>query len=160
MITDFPDIPLSNMSGMQAFSFVPAQNINLWPPVLRSKTASGLVFNVGTFFKGYSTIDMLEFIESTSKDDNGTLFNWQVNGFYPGDSDVYLDLFQSIQACRELVVLAKDNNGMLRLVGYKAPLEFNYTFNPGKVAGSDPRGYSFSFSGQGGQPAPIYDTGE
>ena len=159
MITDFPGNPLTNMAGMQTFSFAPFQNISSLPPVVQNKITAPVAFNGGNrFLLGYSTIAQLDFNEKATTDENGSVYDWTITGYTPGDSDFLSALMADMMRCRQLVVLVQDNNGLVRLVGYNAPLEFSYIYDSGKIPGSDPRGYAFTFFGRGGASAPVYQV--
>lgn len=156
MITDFPLNPLANLSGLQSFIFSPYQNISSIPPAGSGKITSPVIFNGGfDFFKGYSTIDQLSFLETLAQDDNLGAYTWAITGYTPGDSDILINLMEDMKRCRHLVVV-RDHTGNLRLVGKNAPLYFSADFNSGKQAGTDAKGYSFSFSGQSKYRAPLY----
>ncbi|MBS7565102.1 hypothetical protein KHS38_11865 [Mucilaginibacter sp. Bleaf8] len=157
MITDFPSIERAYLPGLVSFAFIPSQYIQTLPPVSQG-TITQLVKlrSADRFLNGLSVIRKLSFDEEGATDDNGTIYNWKVTGFYPGDDPAAAALFAEMEAdhIRHLVI-AKDHAGRRRLIGYNAPLTFTAVFNSGIEPG-DAIGYTFTFTGRGKQRAPLY----
>jgi hypothetical protein len=158
MITDFPANPVSNFAGLQLFSFSPYQNIAALPSISQKNIITPVTFVAGSqYLKGYSTTDQLSFSEKHTDDSNGGFYDWNISGYMPGDSDELINRMEEMRFSRYLV-LTTDNNGILRLVGYNAPLVFTADFDSGKRAGTDNKGYSFAFTGQSRLRAPRYSA--
>ena len=110
------------------------------------------------FFKGISTVEKLGFEEEGAQDANGTIYNWKITGFYPGDEMDCLSLFSSMsKPWITYLVVVQDMRRHQRLVGYNAPLTFNATYSSGLTPG-EPKGYTFSFTGTGLERAPRYEV--
>lgn len=158
MITSFPAAQLANMAGLQSFIFSPYQNINALPAVALKLVGTDVSFYSGyAWLTGYSTISELVFTEKASPDDNGQAYDWLITGFMPGDNDTLANLMEQMSKSRHLVV-TQDNSGNKRIIGMNAPLDFAADFGSGKQAGTDTKGYLFSFSGRSITRAPRFNA--
>lgn len=158
MITSFPPVPIFNLSGLAEFYFAPYQDIAQLPDVVSNRIVEEITFNTGkSLLKGYSTKVNGFFSETPDRDSNGPFYTWAVTGYLPGDSNDHADLMASMEECRH-IVLTKDHSGIQRLVGCNAPLDFIAVYNTGAEPGSDPKGYSFTFSGTSRSRAPAYNV--
>jgi hypothetical protein len=156
MMSDFPGRPLTNMAGLASFQFVPYHNLGPLPPIAQNTVTNPVAFLAGGFYTGYATVDTLLLNETQSRDDSGEVFTWEIDGFVPGDTGELGDLMYGMAKVRHLVVV-RDYAGVLRLVGYNAPLTFTADYASGKQAGTDAKGYNFKFEGEGRRRAPVYN---
>ncbi|WP_374949607.1 hypothetical protein [Mucilaginibacter sp.] len=157
MISSFPTSPLLNMAGQASFEFSPNYNILQLPTVIRRTVTLPIQFKPGTnFMTGVSSLGQLNFEEDSITSEGGTYYPWVISGFYPGDGDEVVDLFQDMEKVLHIVA-TKDFTNKIRLVGLNAPLTFNAKFQSGLVPG-EARGHAFSFTGAGLERAPYYQV--
>lgn len=143
------------MGGMTGFYFIPRPYVTGLPAVSGGIITSSLqIIGDGGFFSGYATGETLAFDEPGSQDDNGNVYKPSITGTIPGNYPAMMALFQEMESFRHLVLM-RDPNGHLRLVGYENPLIFLGGFKSGAKA-ADYKGYSFTFSGESLQRAPYY----
>lgn len=155
MITDFPPKQGNNIGGAAGFRFVPVYLLSIPLPVARGmQITDAFNFTAGNFYTGYATLETLQFSETAKQDDNGPVYDWQINGFTPGDSAALAQLMQDMELQRHLVI-CQDMAGLYRVVGYNAPLDFISIYSPGNDV-SSARGYNWTFSGSGAKRAPVY----
>jgi hypothetical protein len=158
MITHFPNNPMMNLAGVFSFTFIPYHLITSLPAVQNKVvTESPLFALVNAGYKGYSTLEELEFIETAKEDENGTFYQWEINGFMPGDGELLIPLMEYMETCKHLVII-KDAMDQQRIVGMNSPLNFTAVFKSGSKAG-EARGYKYSFTGPSISRAPIYRLG-
>lgn len=147
-----------NVAGMYSFTFIPYHLIT-WLPTAQEKivTESPLSSILDVGYKGYSTLEELEFTETAKEAENGTFYQWEINGFMPGDSEMLISLMEYMESCKHLVII-RDAMNQQRIVGMNAPLSFAAVFKSGSKAG-EARGYKYSFTGSSISRAPIYKLG-
>lgn len=158
MITNFPKTPGINIGGNSSFLYIPYYQISSLPAVTGKLITSPVKCKAGyQLLNGYSTLEQLELEETAKDNENGTPYQWEIGGFVPGDSDELIDLMESMEEVRHLVIV-RDIMNKQRLVGYNAPLTFKAIFKSGSKPG-EARGFQFTFSGMSTQRAPIYKVG-
>ncbi len=152
MITSFPSRALFNPGGLSAFYFIPYYSVASIPDVYKGRTVAPLQLKPKlAFHKGYATQESLKFTEKTTKTDNGPYYPQDLQGFYPGDSDEAQHLFADMeQLGKQFFVIFEDHLGRKRLAGYAGALEFSADYD------SENKRYSFSFSGNALEKAPVY----
>lgn len=155
MITGFPTNPSSNVGGLAAFRFAAFYSFAGLPAVSAGSVVAPAQFYSGFgWLPGYATADTLQFSETPKQDDNGTGYAWKISGFIPGDEAALSLLMEQMEQVRHLV-LVTDRQGITRMVGLRAPLDFSAVYSPGSDANST-RGYSITFSGSSPKRAPVY----
>ncbi len=158
MITHFPKNPIMNLAGASSFTFIPHHLIAILPAVQNKVVReSPLSAIINTGYKGYSTLEELEFSETAKDSENGTFYLWEINGFMPGDGGILINLMEYMETCKHLVII-KDAMDQQRIVGMDSPLNFTAVFKSGSKAG-EARGYKYSFSGSSISRAPVYQLG-
>jgi hypothetical protein len=160
MIQNFPTMPRFNVAGLlSSFQFIPSYYVSSWPQLNEAVVSNPVpLFDGISFLKGISTLEKLVFEEESAQDVQGTVYNWKITGFYPGDEMDCLSLFSSMsKPWITYLVVVQDIRRHLRLVGYKAPLTFNAVYSSGAVPG-EAKGYTFTFTGTGLDRAPRYEV--
>jgi len=157
-MNSFPKNPLMNMGGIASFNFIPYHFISKLPAVKGKVISTPVLLLPGlSELKGYSTLEKLEFSENAKENDNGTYYQWVIQGFIPGDSAEIINLMEEMETAVHIVIL-RDNQNQLRLVGMGSPLVFISSFDSGSKPG-EARGYKYSFAADSISRAPVYKLG-
>lgn len=94
----------------------------------------------------YATVNTKTYSESEEPGPNGSRFNVQLSGFYPGDSAAIRTRLEYMRWHR-WVVRAVDNMGLRRMVGNETSgLNFQSNFQIDATMSGD-RGFRFEYSG-------------
>lgn len=152
MITSFPNRAVLNPGGLSAFYFIPYYLVAEIPQLSKGQVVSVLVPKPGfKFLKGYASSDSLKYGEKTRKSGNGTYYEQELQGAYPGDAAEVEALFSEMESLgNQFFVVFVDMLGRMRLAGYAGALEFESNYD------SENKRYSFSFSGKALEKAPVY----
>jgi len=91
-------------------------------------------------------------------DANGLYYNISVSGFAPGEHADLVDLMDSMANGVRYLLLLRDANRIMRLVGSPAlAMEFSASYNSGAQK-SELKGFSYKFTGSCLYRAPVYDV--
>ncbi|MGN2373481.1 hypothetical protein ACTFAO_07455 [Sphingobacterium spiritivorum] len=152
MMKSFPNRSILNPGGLSEFYFIPFSAISKIPAMYNGALVQSFDFKPGAkFLKGYASSESLKFSEKASKSDNGTFYDQELQGTYPGDSAEAQTLFAEMEAIgNQFFIVFSDMLGKQRLAGYGGNLEFVSQFD------SENKRYSFSFSGNTLERAPLY----
>lgn len=155
MIANFPKKPMTNLSGLLSFEFIPVYLVSAYPTIVDGIATSALSVVAGaTIFTGYATADSLGFNENQKESEQGEYYEQNVFGFTPGNKPELTILMQNM-AKSGFYVITKDPQGVKRLIGYGQNLKFSSDYSSG-VNRTDQKGYKFSFSGLSLFRAPVY----
>lgn len=155
MITNFPKKPITNLSGLLSFQFIPVYLVAAYPNIVDGVATSALSIVPGaSILNGYATPDSLGFTEPQKESEQGEYYEQNVSGFTPGNKPELILLLQNM-AKGGFYVITKDPQGIKRLIGYGQNLKFSSDYSSG-VSRSDQKGYKFSFSGLSLFRAPVY----
>jgi hypothetical protein len=159
MITDFPAKKIYNTGGYTAFQFVPYYNVLTYPAIAAGEVLAPVTLVAGTsWLNGYSTPGTLLLTEQPTSDENGIIYNISITGIAPGDKSELFDQMQGMENNVPFLVLLRDAQKKLRLVGSPAvPLIFSSNFSSGALK-SDLKAFTFTFTGQCLYRAPQYNV--
>ncbi|MDJ1480264.1 hypothetical protein QNI16_07195 [Cytophagaceae bacterium YF14B1] len=149
-------LPGDNLGGLEQFFYADADEIDSIAPAVNGVITPDILMKSGKVFYSFRPSQgTLGFKEQQKDTKGGAIFTSELKGYVPRDSpelqSALLDMYN-----RRLVVIYRDNNGLLKLVGDK---NFWLTFEADLDTGTNPtnrNGISFSFKGEGPNPAPFY----
>ncbi|MDL5050639.1 hypothetical protein QQ054_32065 [Oscillatoria amoena NRMC-F 0135] len=137
-----------NVTGYTAFFFLPKSAIADIGDRLDSIVSQINYSGSPDWFAGYSVQQKLLFKDEPTASNAGINYPVSLSGTAPVDKPEFLTLFEEM-VHEEFIVLLKDNNGRVKLLGtLEKGLKFNY-----KTEGV---GYTFSFTGDYDFPPPFY----
>lgn len=152
MIKSFPKRAVLNPGGLSAFYFIPMDMVSVIPQQAKGRICDALqLTGSGRWFAGYASSESLKYAEKSNKTPHGTYYSHALQGSYPGDSGEVQSIFAQLEAQGKFfLVLFDDLLGRRRLAGYGGALAFEAGYD------SDNKRYSFSFTGESLERAPIY----
>jgi len=154
-MNNFPSLSADIMGGLEKFRFAELQDCSSFTVRDTIVRVSALSSISATWYDGYSTQNELKFTDEGKFDGNGPSFNKTIEGFFPGDHNAALQLFNSM-AGKYFILYIKDNDGKEKIVGsVEEPLIFTFTFASGNPRGK--KGYAYKFTGSGREKSPAYD---
>jgi hypothetical protein len=154
-MNNFPNPPIDNIAGIADFNFIEVEGVNKIPiPIDHRIIYVVTLVSPYTWLKGYSSIDTLQYSESSKVSDNGPYIEAQLKGFVPDSPEMLQQLVK--MDGRRFVVHLTDNDGLERISGtIDQPLIFSFDFETQTVSGV--KGYRYKFKGLLEKRAPIYD---
>jgi len=157
-MNNFPNPPLDNIAGIASFNFVEVEKVNSIPFVINNKITSSIVLKDGyLWFKGYSSIDSLEYSEPIKQSNHGNFIEAELKGFVPESPEI-LQLFTKMDG-RRFILHLTDNDNLKKIAGtIEQPLTFLCDFETQTVSGN--KGYKYHFKGLLTKRAPIYTAAD
>ena len=147
----------SNLGSLSKIYFIEIEKVVSEPRILNLVALDDITLDDGVFWKEmYSTRNKAAFSETQQKEGARIAYLQTVQGYIPKANQALANNLANGKRQRYMVV-AKDNNGQLRLIGSKDnPCLFNYSFTTNTaIAGGN--GYSYTFTRLSREPAPGYD---
>lgn len=145
-----------NLGGVSLFYYADADDIVYIPAAINGIISDDIVMKEGKVFYAFrATQGTLGFSEPMKENRIGSLFSPELKGFVPKDTPQLQAAFSEI-AGRRIVILYRDNNGQLKLVGSKSYwLIFEQDLDTG-ISAASRNGVGFSFKGDSPEPAPFF----
>lgn len=136
-----------NMGGAPFFYFIPANEVTGFTKLSDLKVSALILQSGSELSAGYASPNTLVFQATPSENEQGTIYDVLVKGFYPRPGYQMLEIFS--QMVNELfIVLIKDNNGSSRIAGTIAqPLSFRFSESSSQRAQEMP-GIEYQFYGK------------
>ncbi|MDJ1472854.1 hypothetical protein [Xanthocytophaga flava] len=149
-------LPGDNLGGVESFFYADADEIEYIGAPINGVISPDIIMKSGKVFYSFRPSQgTLGFKEQQNDTKAGPIFTQELKGYVPRDSadlqSALLDLYG-----RRLVVIYRDNNGLLKLVGDK---DFYLTFEADLDTGTNPtnrNGISFTLKGTSPKAAPFY----
>lgn len=152
VIKSFPKRAVLNPGGLSAFYFIPLSQVLSIPSQSKGRICAPLkLTDHAHWLAGYATSESLKYGEKSNKTPNGTYYSVSLQGSYPGDPAEVQSLFTELESQGVFfLVVFVDLLGRRRLAGYGGALAFESDYD------SENKRYTFSFSGESLERAPIY----
>ncbi len=146
----------TKLAGIGQLLFLAAEQLLALPPAQGAHLVGNLVLDAGAKWRELAgTIYTLSLDTEAEESQHGDSFSHELVGFFAGDSEAVAAQLQLMQG-RRFVVLTRDYEGQLRLVGdYLGGLLFSYKLRSGKKPG-ERKGYEWTFKGRTPRPALFY----
>lgn len=136
-----------NAPGHHVFYF---QNANLVGSlVYENNVTVNEISPAISFYQGYASTNTLEFNHEPEDSPAGIIYPVSLRGICPYYNLHNLALMEEMTSIKH-VVLLKDNNGMLKLIGRSGKMGLNFKYKP---AGA---GFEFEFYRTYDKPIPFY----
>jgi len=131
--------PLENMGGLIKIWAVPSGTFSVNEKTVTFSSTTGI-------YEIYCSPDSQQHSEPPERTDAGLVYNTEVSGFSPGDSEEAREAFTNMDG-RKFVAVFIDGNGNYRLAGgIFSPLRFYASFSTGRNT-ADRAGHEILFTG-------------
>jgi hypothetical protein len=142
--------PAENMGGLIKIWAIPSGTFTVnWKTVTFSSTTG--------IYEIYCSPDTLQHSEPPERTNAGLVYNTEVSGFSPGDSEETREAFAAMDA-RKFVAIFIDGNGNYRMAGGMfSPLRFYASFSTGRNT-ADRSGHEILFTGRTLEKAVAIDN--